>query len=718
MFLRTHIAASLVAVACALSSTACLGAEDDFDTVAEAEPGEPTADEAALAADTSDDKDGEMTAKAVALTIPTAHPRIWFNADRLARARAYYGRRPFTPPSTIRSADEAIDNALHGLLTGQATSCRRAIDWAKTITFTLDGVASDGARWYGEAVFMAFDWCFSTMTSAEQTLLRDRWNTYIQALNDKPWGGIGMEGNNYYTGYFRNTILWAIASYHENRSRADAFLTYALDIRWVTSLKPYLNTGAKGGAPSEGSAYGRRAFGYLTSPFATLGLLGRDMWSETPYFLETLFWTIYSTTPGPTRVASESGGTTNLYETFSFNEDERWRIRDASYNTAQTSLGSYLAPLIERYSSQPAAGYARRFLDLTGARIENKFVEYVYAEKNAAVPARNLSALPLDYVATGLRTLYTKNRWSPQATAVNVSYGPALNAGHMHRDAGSFQIWRGGEFLSRESVGYAENIPGYANGAAVDVESPVAHNTLLYAGKGSNVRYRAPSNLIRLHSMPKGLYAAADLTPMYDVPADWQHREAEMGNPAAGRTIRETLFIRPLETLVVFDRMESGNSDPNVTKTFVMHFGATPTASGNTLTSIRGSQKLKLTTAVPASTTRRIVDERAGGTYVAGQVRAEIETRGQVVSHFLNVIAASGATEADVTVAVVETATQYKLTLTHPTKGTALVTFNKGIESRGGSFGYAASGVPTSAMTLRTSVQPMTVSASGPVWGQ
>ena len=30
----------------------------------------------------------------------------------------------------------------------------------------------------------------------------------------------------------------------------------------------------------------------------------------------------------------------------------------------------------------------------------------------------------------------------------------------------------------------------------------------------------------------------------------------------------------------IFDRMESGNNDPNVTKTFVMHFGATPTASG------------------------------------------------------------------------------------------------------------------------------------------
>src|SRR5688572_22518467 len=129
MILRTHIAASLVAAACILS-TACLSAEDEVDTLAEVgEPVEPTAE------------------KAVALTIPTAHPRIWFNADRLARARAYYGRKPFTPASTIRTADEAIDNALHGLLTGQATSCRRAIDWAKTITFTLDGVASDGARW-------------------------------------------------------------------------------------------------------------------------------------------------------------------------------------------------------------------------------------------------------------------------------------------------------------------------------------------------------------------------------------------------------------------------------------------------------------------------------------------------------------------------------------------------------------------------------------------
>jgi hypothetical protein len=645
------------------------------------------------------------------LDIPTAHPRVWFTPERVDRAKAYFARKPFTAPARIESADDAIDAALHTVVSGQAAGCERAIDWAKGITFTLDGVASDGARWYGEAVILTYDWCFGQLAGDEESLLRERWNTYLTALNDKDWGGIGMEGNNYYTGYFRNTILWAIASWHENRRPAEAFLDYAMNTRWNTSLLPYFNGDAKGGAPAEGSAYGRRTFGYLTAPFTALGLVGQNMWNQTPYFIETVFWSIYSTTPGTSRVM---GASEQLHETFPYNEDERWLTRDARSNTAMTSLGSYLAPLIAQFADQPVAGYARRFMDMTGARIENKFIEYVNADDVAAVAPRDLSTLPLDYYASGMGMLYSKSSWDGDATFVNHQFGPATHAGHSHRDAGSFQIWRAGEFLSRESVGYAENLAGYAGTGAVDAESPVAHNTLLYGGQGSNTRYRAVPTVLRMASTDVATYAAVDLSAMYDVPADWQHREAEVGNPRAGRTVRETLFIRPLETLVVFDRMES-TGDDSVVKSFLMHFPVNPTVSGNTVTAVQGTQKITMTTAVPADAQRRIVDESAGGAYAIGQFRSEIETSGEAISHFAHVITTSAASDAAVTVEVAETTTSYTLTVRHPTRGTAVVVFEKGIESRGGSFGYAASGAP-SPSPLRTTVQAMTVSAAGPTW--
>ncbi|MCE9666341.1 Ig-like domain-containing protein [Myxococcus stipitatus] len=653
------------------------------------------------------------------LPIPTTHPRIWFTGNRLARAQAYFATNPFTPVATVQGPEQAIDAAMHSLITGNAASCRAAITWAVNtqIPITESSVSSDPARWYGEAVILTYDWCFAHLLPAERTTLLDRWNFTIEALNDKPWGGIGMEGNNYYTGYFRNSLLWAIASWHENQPYANDLLQYAMSSRWTFSLKPYLDGPGAGGAPHEGSTYGRRTFGYMTVPFTTLGLYDHDMWNQTDYFMESVFWSIYSTTPGPSQ-----RGQFQLYETFPFNDDERWLSRWDSSNTAQTTLGSYFAPLIEEWADQPIAGYAKRFLELTAQPIDDRLVRYVYSDTLAAVPSRDLSPLPLDYHAPGLGMVYAKTAWAADATMVNLQFGITSNAGHAHRDSGNFQLWRAGQFLARETVGYANSIVGYGGGT-VDTESPVAHNTLLFEGLGTVGHFHHAPQMLRLESTATYNYAAVDLTGVYDVSDEWAHREAEVGNPHAGRVVRETLFVRPLDTLVVFDRLESANADASVDKTFLIHFPANPVLSGNTWTASTGGQELRVSTLVPTAPVRRVIDERGpvrpDGTYPypVGQFRGEVETHGQVVSHFLHVVQARDATSGSaLQLTLAETSTTYTVTMTHPTRGSAVVQFEKGIASTGGSFGYAASGAVTQA-PLRASVQPMTVTLNGPVWG-
>jgi len=655
----------------------------------------------------------------VVLPIPVAHPRLWFTAARLARAQAYFALNPYTPVSVVQGPEQAIDAAMHSLITSTPASCRAAIDWAVAtqIPITENTVSSDPARWFGEGIILTYDWCYAHLLPAERTALETRWNFVISALNDNPWGGLGMEGNNYYTGYFRNSLLWAIASWHENQPYANNLLQYAMKSRWQFSLLPYLEGGAAGGAPHEGSTYGRRTFGYMTVPFTSLGLHGHDMWNQTDYFMESVFWSIYSTTPGLSR-----RGQFQLFETFPFNDDERWLDRWDTNNTSQTTLGSYFAPLIEEWSAQPIAGYAKRFLELTGHPIDDRLVRYVYSASVAAVASRDLAELPLDYHARGLGMVYAKTSWASDATMINLQFGQTANAGHAHRDAGNFQLWRAGEFLARETVGYADSIVGYAGGAAVDTEAPVAHNTLLFEGMGTVGYYHHVPQMLRLSSSSVANYAAVDLTGVYDVNDEWAHREAEVGNPYAGRVVRETLFIRPLETLVVFDRVESGQNDASVDKTFLIHFPSNPVLTGNTWSATSGTQALRVSTLVPANPTRRVIDERGpirqDGTYPyrVGQFRGEIETNGQVVSHFLNVVQARAVTGgADLQLTLNETSTAYTVTMVHPTRGSAVVTFEKGITSSGGSFGYAASGAVTQT-PLRAGVQAMTVTPSGPVW--
>lgn len=644
-----------------------------------------------------------------ALNIPVAHPRLFFDAVHLQAAQDWYALHPFTPVANVGDPYRALQAAAHGVITGNATSCRSAIDWAMDVQFSCPGVSCDPARWDGEGAIVTFDWCYDHMTPTERSTFITRWNGYIADLNAKPWGGIGMEGNNYYLGYLRNDLEWAIASYHEN-AQAQAFLDYGLDTRWAQSLRPYFDGAAKGGQPHEGSAYGRRVFAYLTIPFASITQLGRALWDETPYFMESIYWLIYSTTPGATTM--DNGEV--VFETFPFNEDERWLERDPSFNTAQTTLGTYLAPLRGHWAGAPIAGHIQRFLDLTQHEIDDPFAEYAFNPSSFPVPAGDFSTLPLDYYTAGLGTLYAKTSWSPQSTLFTIQGSTPVAVGHEHRDAGSFQLWRNGRFLARETVGYAQDIAGYAGNGAVDCGHAVGHNTILFDGIGPIGYHHHRPTTLRLDSQADYAYFAVDLTGAYEVADDWSHREDEVGNPRAGTIVREVLFVRPLEAVVILDRLSSEGTNPaDAVKTFLLHFPTNPTAvDAQTYQATYGGQDLRLTTVLPATTTRRVIDEA----HTIGQYRAEIETSGAVESTFLHVLEAKDAGATPLTISSNTSGTTTTLTLSHPTRGTAIFTFDAGINSNGGAFGFAASGTPTTQL-LRSDVRPLVVTTAGPAWG-
>ncbi len=659
------------------------------------------------------------------LEIPTAHPRLWWTEERLAGARALFASEPFTPPASVDNADRAMDVALHHLLSGPsgASSCRLAIDWALSVLVNTDGVASDIARWEGEGVIVVFDWCFDELTVTEQNTLIERWNTYIATLNDKEWGGIDYEGNNYYLGYWRNTVEWGIASYHENAA-APGFLDYALTTRWEESLRPYLDTEGRGGITQEGSAYGMRTTFYYTLPIISLALLGRDLPNETPFFRELVYWYIYATTPGPTHMLCDGTTPCDLYEVFPFNEDERWYERNLTTNRPQTSFDTYLVPLIAHWAAEPVAGYARRYLEVTGQPVEARFVSYAYPPSAlAAVTSRPFDTLPLDYYAAGMGTLYTKSAWADDATAIAVQGLNQVGVGHNHNDEGSFQLWRAGQWLTRESVGYTHLIAGYGGTGEVDCANTVGHNGLLSNGAGS---FGSPSwhgrsgqaigrpAVTRLESRDDYSYMTVDLTPAYQASAEWQDRLAEIGGDRrVASMVREFLFIRPLDTLVVFDRIETASGSPaEVSKTFLLHLPTDPVLiDAATVEASAGNQVLRATTLLPAVPTRRVIVE--GGTI--GQYRVELEQVSAGTSYFLNVLQARDTAAANLTLALVDNGASYTLTLVHPTLGSAVVELVKGATSTGGTFGYAAGGAPSPA-PLRTDVQSMSVDTSGPIW--
>jgi hypothetical protein len=632
--------------------------------------------------------------KAGGLSVPQGHPRLWWNAERLARAKAWYAANPFTP-----RASDPQNLALHYVVSGDTGSARAAINWLMGLTFGVGGIASDPARWHGENAILVFDWCHDQMTPAERATIIERWNGYITALEDKTWGATGMEGNNYYWGYLRNGIEWGIATYHEN-PMAEAILSRAMNTRWAQSFVPYAATAGAGGATHEGSQYGRYTLSYATIPLTSASLMGFDMWNQTPFFKEAVFPVIYGSTPGKT---IRKGTNEARYEVFPSNDDENFRNGGSAESQ---HYGMFLSTMMDRYPGTPMAAWAKAWMDQVKPPVPE-----MYAAANASTTAaRPLTELPLDYHAPGFGLFSTRERWAADTTMASMQLGKAVGVGHEHRDWGTFQLWRNGRWLTRETTGYEDKIVGW-RGASTNTTSPVAHNGILFEGMSLNSfqSRKGPPRTVRMESRPAYSLAAVDLTDAY--------RSTEAGrrdNAHVGRVVREFLFVRPLETMVVFDRVAStSEAKPanDVLKSFLLHFETPPQIEGNRVLAVNGDQALRVTTLLPAAPTYQVVDE--GGKI--GQHRLEIEDKGTAESYFLNVLQARGAADPDLKVEMTDTGAAFEVLLTHPTRGTAKIVLAKGMSSVGGAFGYDAGGSPVTA-PLIDRVQTMTVNENGPVW--
>jgi hypothetical protein len=614
------------------------------------------------------------------MNIPTTHPRIWWNAERLQRARALYQANPFNPGTPGANNEyRSVDNAFVSLMTGQASYCRAAINYAMTVIIPqgqLDGVASDNARWYGEYVILTYDWCYQHMTASERATMITRWNGFLNTLRLKDWGGLEMPQSNYFWGYFRNELLWGIATYGEN-TMATTFLDHALNQRWTNSFVAHASTDGVGGLAHEGGNYGAALYDYSTIMLRSADLLGRDVFGETNYFKETVYALIYGSPPARTDGASGPG-----WDLFPFGDDGRFR--EGNWLASQT-FADYMQMAAERWSNEPAGRYARNWLTVVG----NSSRSYIRAV-DAGGQTTSFSSLPLDYYARGATHLFGRTGWNSTATAVHFQLGQTVDDGHQHADKGNFQIWRNGRWLTREATGYVDSIVGYNNRSA-NSQSAEAHNTLLVGGQGVAQWPRTQATVRRLESTASYLYANTDLSSLYSSGA---HVE------------REFLFLRQLETTIVFDRIQTATSVP---RTFIIHFEQAPTLESNSRAlATNGNQALRLITAYPANAVRRVVDE--GGS--TGLDRLEVEATAQGVDYLLNVLQARDSGGSDVTATVTDTGSSFRLNVSHPTLGSAEVVFQKGATSTGGTLALNGS----SAAPLLNRVQGFQVTVAGPAW--
>jgi len=336
--------------------------------------------------------------------------------------------------------------------------------------------------------------------------------------------------------------------------------------------------------------------------------------------------------------------------------------------------------------------------------------------------------MPIDYYASGPQFMYTRSDWTTAGTSMlwqmgithgtNMGNSQSWGGGHNHNDAGTFQIFRKGVNILRETMGYVESVAGYNGVGTADTVTGLAHNVPLMGGQGgSNVVggcTDGPGIVKRLETQPNYSFAVTDISQAY------KNVVCDSGNPGRANpyvvaVVREYYYFRGINVLVIVDRLQSDSATRSTT--FVSHCETKPTVASSTIACVDGTQEALYTALVPAAPAITIVAENANGANASNwqyRIEANNSNPGNVISYNIYTIQLGDASGfSALTPAVVDSIPG------SPSSGTFAITIdandslvlNKGITSSGGTIKAAGS---TKALT--TTVQGMTITDSGPVW--
>lgn len=540
---------------------------------------------------------------------------------------------------------------------------------------------------------LLYDWCYGAMSPDQQERLATKYNTWVFSIKQQVWGGPGMSNNDYFWANFSNEVNWAIATWYENPDAA-ALLDWTLTERWQNGWLPYA-AGYLGGCPPEGTEYGPVTLGaYAAGPFLLLAELGRPLLTPDSWHAAAVWHLIYWVTPMPTY---RPGMAQPYYQLFPFGQDEK----DGGHpQAAQVYLGDFLTVAAYLFQGTPAGQAARWWLDTVQPPV-TAWLDWTTPGLDQ--PPAPAPELPLDYYAAGPGYLYARSPGGE--TAVMLQMGLAGAPGQIHQDAGSFQVWRKGRWLSKESTGYILQL------ADCGSHEPRAHNCLLVGGQGCQPAWwEGWTNVLRLQSHPQFAFGAVAQTGVM------RTRRPDVYESHTVSAVREFLFLRaPWDVLLILDRIEA--DDPATERRFCVHAPTQPSVlAPDILQWTNGDQALTARLLGPEFSTTHldIVDE---GNVDHGnnepsffQWRADIvDNPGTAQSYFLVALCCHDNDRLPAVATLTDRATDWLITLTRPGQGPLEIVLSKGMESAGGSVGGVA---------LRKDVQPFAVTAAGPLWGE
>ena len=560
---------------------------------------------------------------------------------------------------------------------------------------------SNRSRWWGEGFGLTVDWIYATLTSADKAKIRTvflRWadeneNADITTLNHPEPKGLRNDpgltadpdkvfwaGNNYYTAHMRNLALMSMAldDADDPGGALHAHLESATGA-WLYVADTLLRGGLRGGLAAEGFEYGPQAVGYVAQTLLALHTAGLD--SAKKYGRQTRIscnpvWdnavTAFLHSVSPTSAVSSDPNYTYVGPLYSV----AWYGDGAKSGWAPDYIGEFgalgaydqitgntarLSKLRWIETNVPPGGSAADKIGIRASArdfLSEPIFYFMLLDPTAPAAPDPRPAAPLRYFDPGLGHMFARTDWGADASWFTYNLG-WVRIDHQHADGNLFQLWRKGEWLTKERSGYGTSIAcsDYKNTLALQNDAP-DHNAPGDYGniewtRGSQWTYvnDGPGKILAQVLDPKYVYALGDATPLYS-----STYEKATDVTHASRSI---VWLPP-DRIVVYDRAASKTAGRF--KRFWLNLPAQGTVAGRLMTMTSGKgQKLFVSSLLPAAATMSVeaVEALGGepGALDPIRFRMKVEaTGGPKTARFLHVIkGADGGASADATSLVTST---------------------------------------------------------------
>lgn len=558
--------------------------------------------------DVGDDAAWRETADVHVLAVPP-HPRLYVTPETLRSIRARWvdgSRLSLAFVSWVTTGNEGLaegrfhdmgihegseNNALAWLLTGDRAFLTHSIGYAQRMlerpmrehfgdvheaTFT-------GAAWV-HAMAVHYDWCHDQLSQTHR-LAVSAWLKEAAA-----WAWVRSEAPIAHNdGGARQCLLASAALALLNDDRDAPSLLHRSQMNFERNVLPWLNDGGRGGRSGDGGEYeGLHAFFLVRFAWMSLTATGVDVFLESPFFWNRLKHIQFGWYP---RRLVAANGTFSLRQYYSPSGDH---IRMGYVGDTQPYQSA--AALCDRFRDTPEAQGVRWLAGDWPTQWMQYCLRWAVLGDWESVPQSK--PRDLAWHDEGMNTAYFRSDWTDDATWILFENAPYVSA-HGSLDSGTFEIFKGdllaartgnldhGNVGAKHTMNYLhrtvaancllihdpdEKWKGFLGGAD-GISDGGGQRTNFPLGSSPDVdtyvNYRSVfqrGQLTRFRNNDVLSYAWADLTPAYNSP---HFHGGALNRPKVTSVTRQILYLRDLDTLLVFDRVSSSQAD--FQKTWLLH---------------------------------------------------------------------------------------------------------------------------------------------------